>query len=128
GVVLGLPFVFSGIALTLALTRAAVPASIAHGGDLIRGALRCGLAIPVLEVLDAPSAALFAAAIAAAAALCLAHAARRRSIWPLLATIALLGLCAGNASAKHPPLHPAWVKGLHDDLKLYLYTRWNTYS
>jgi hypothetical protein len=128
GVVLGLPFVFSGIALTLALTRAGLPASFAYGVDLIGAALGCALVIPVLEVLDAPSAALFAAAIAAAAALCLARAARRRVIWPLLATLALLGLCAGNASAKHPPLHPAWVKGVHDDLKLYLYTRWNTYS
>jgi hypothetical protein len=128
GAALATPFVFTGIALTLALTRAGLSPGVAYGVDLIGAALGCALVIPVLDVIDAPSAALLAAAIAAAAALAFARAARRPLRPPLLALIALLALCAGNASAKYPPLHPAWVKGAHDDLTRYMYTRWNTYS
>ena len=69
GLALALPFVLAGVALTLALTRAGLPASRAYGIDLIGAARGCALVIPVLALLDAPSAALLAAALAAAAAL-----------------------------------------------------------
>src|SRR4051812_44016960 len=56
GSVLALPFVLGGITLTLALTRAGLPASTAYGIDLIGAASGCALVIPLLALFDAPSA------------------------------------------------------------------------
>src|SRR3954468_2056501 len=84
GFALALPFVLAGVALTLALTRAGLPASRAYGIDLLGAASGCALVIPVLARLDAPSAALLAAALAALAAALFAGAAGgklRAPVW-----------------------------------------------
>ena len=65
GGVLALPFLLGGITLTLALTRAKLAPSTAYGVDLTGAASGCALIILVLSVMDAPSAALLSAAIAA---------------------------------------------------------------
>ncbi|HKP62979.1 MAG TPA: hypothetical protein VJV78_39860, partial [Polyangiales bacterium] len=48
GLALALPFVLAGVALTLALTRAGLPAGRAYGIDLLGAASGCALVIPVL--------------------------------------------------------------------------------
>ena len=128
GLELALPFVPAGVALTLALTRAGLPAGRAYGIDLLGAASGCALVIPVLALLDAPSAALLAAALAALAAALFARAAGgklRALVW---VGLGLLGLTLVNASQPFPPLRPAWVKGMHEDVAYFDSIRWNSYS
>lgn len=128
GLALALPFVFAGIALTLALTRAGLPAGRAYGIDLLGAASGCALVIPVLALLDAPSAALFAAALAALAAALFAAAAGVKLRAPLWAAFLLVALTIANANQPFPPLRPVWVKGRHEDVAYYDAMRWNSYS
>jgi spermidine synthase len=128
GCVLAAPFTLGGVTLTLALTRAGLPASFAYGVDLVGAASGCALVIPVLAVLDAPSAAILAGAIAAAGACAFAVAAQQRWLSALIVALGLCVLSFGNARAPIPPLRPAWVKGGLENPGAFMYTRWNTYS
>jgi hypothetical protein len=128
GLALALPFVLAGVALTLALTRAGLPAGRAYGIDLLGAASGCALVIPVLALLDAPSAALLSAALAALAAALFAVAAGGKLRAPVWAGLGLLGLALVNASQPFPPLRPAWVKGKQEDSAYFDSIRWNSYS
>jgi spermidine synthase len=128
GLALALPFVLAGVALTLALTRAGLPAGRAYGIDLLGAATGCALVIPVLALLDAPSAALLAAALAALAAALFAGAGSGKLRAPVWVGLGLLGLTLFNASQPFPPLRPAWVKGRHEDVAYFDSIRWNSYS
>ena len=128
GGVLALPFVLGGVTLTLALTRAGLPAGIAYGVDLIGAACGCALVIPLLSVVDAASAALIAASLASLAALAFALASGTKGHLALFSAFSLLALGAWNASAEQPVLRPAWVKGIWEDPSQFLFTGWNSYS
>jgi len=134
GGAMAIPFALGGVTLTLALTRAQLPASTAYGVDLLGAALGCALVIPILDRFDAPSAVLLAAAIGALAAVCfeLARPPGQGSRAQLFGAGALaIALIAGglaNASAAYSPLRPAWVKGLPEDPEQFEYVGWNTYS
>lgn len=109
---LAIPFCFAGVVLTLALTRSGLPAAYAYGVDLVGAACGCALVIALLELVDAPSAVLLAAGIAAASASCFALAAGNRRVMIRASVCGLALACLGfaNASADEPPLRPAWVK------------------
>lgn len=128
GLALALPFALAGIALTLALTRAGLPPGLAYGVDLLGAASGCALVIPLLALLDAPSAALLAAALAALAAGLFAGAVQGKLRTPVCVGLALLGLTLINASQPFPPLRPAWVKGMHEDIAFFDSMRWNSHS
>lgn len=129
GGALAVPFALAGITLTLALTRAGLPAGTVYGIDLIGAASGCALVIPVLDLVDAPSAALLAASIGAAAAGAFGLAAAGR--FPMVAgaaTVLLAALAAANASVTPHPLRPAHSKGVDQDPNLFAYVGWNTFS
>lgn len=132
GGALAVPFALGGIALTLALTRAGLPASTAYGVDLVGAAVGCALVIPLLDRFDAPSAALVASAVAALGALCFVLADRsaadrnRRAIGAGALAVALVAL--GFANASSGALRPAWVKGMPEDPEAFEFVGWNTYS
>jgi hypothetical protein len=133
GIALGIPFTLSGIVLTLALTRAGLPAGRVYGVDLVGAAAGCVLVIPVLQVVDAPSGVLIAAAGAAVAAALFAAArsdGRARSdariSWGLAAGLLFAG--AANASMDSPVLRPHYVKGAAESQASYEFSGWNTYS
>jgi MFS family permease len=146
GGILAIPFGLGGIALTLALTRAKLPASIAYGVDLVGAAMGCALVIPLLDRVDAPSAAVMTSAIAALAGACfsLAHADGRkpwrRMIGPVLLAVALIWLGSENRMSwdhvrnhkqskdEASPLRPAWVKGGREKPGSFCFIGWNTYS
>lgn len=128
GGLLALPFMLGGVTLTLALTRAGLPASVAYGVDLIGAASGCAMIIAVLSRIDAPSAALFSAALAALASFAFSLATGQRARLALVACLALGALCFANANAAQPPLRPAWVKGLREDPRAFDFVRWNSYS
>jgi hypothetical protein len=128
GAALSLPFVLAGTTLTLALTRAGLPAGIAYGVDLIGAASGCMVMLPILARIDAPSAALLASTIAALAATAFAFANRSGRLLPCASALVLVLLAAANAGATYPPFRPAWVKGVREVPEWFSYLGWNTYS
>lgn len=128
GVALAIPFAAAGVVLTLALTRAGLPAQIAYGVDLCGAALGCVLVIPLLDLVDAPSAVLLTGSLAGIASLCFSLATRTptRSSWIAVAVLILMGVA--NANLDPSPLRPQWVKGEREDIALYDYVSWNTFS
>lgn len=132
GGALAIPFALGGVALTLALTRAGLPASIAYGVDLCGAAIGCALVIPLLDAFDAASAALLSASVAAGGALCFGLArgpgGRRQVTQGAIAMLVLVALGLANARAEVAPLRPAWVKAEREDPAKFEWIGWNTYS
>lgn len=128
GAALSLPFILAGIALALALTRAGLAANVAYGVDLVGAALGCIAILPLLNAVDAPSAALVAAAVGGVGACAFYAAAGRTFRTPAACTIVLLLAAILNATADVPPLRPSWVKGVRETPSQYSFVRWNTYS
>ena len=128
GGILAVPFILGGITITLALTRTGLPPGLVYGVDLCGAASGCLLVIPLLDAVDAPSAAVLCGAVAALAAVAFSMGAGRKALVPLLLAIALVGLGVGNAAVDPHPLRPAWVKGKREDHDRFEYVKWNTYS
>jgi hypothetical protein len=132
GGALAIPFALGGVTLTLALTRAGLPASIAYGVDLCGAAIGCALVIPLLDALDAASASLIAAAVAGGGGLCFGlargAAGRGQVIRGAMLSLLLVGLGFANANADTAPLRPAWVKAQLEDPEKFEWIGWNTYS
>lgn len=133
GGALAVPFTLSGIALTLALTRAGLPPGLVYGVDLLGAAVGCVLVIVLLDIVDAPSGVLIAAATAAASASLFAAArpdgagTKTRNRSAIVAALLLLGGIA-NARSDDPWLRPTWVKGEKELASMYEFSGWNTYS
>jgi hypothetical protein len=134
GGLMAVPFALGGITLTLALTRAKLPASLAYGVDLVGAAAGCALVIPLLDRLDAPSAVLVSAGVGAIGACCFALAARgptgsaRPAVRAAIGAIVLGALGVANNSSELPPLRPSFVKGSFEKTDLWELIVWNTYS
>lgn len=130
--VISIPFVFSGVAVCLALTRFPAQIGRLYGADLAGAALGCVLLLGVLRLTDAPTAVFAVATCAALAAWCFARAeTRARS----LATASLaLALVLGIATAwlthrvreGSPALRLLFVKGERN--AAVLYEKWNSFS
>lgn len=109
------PYVFAGMAISLALTRSPWPAPLVYGVDLIGAATGCLGVLVLLDFLDAISAVIIVAAIGALAATCFAraHRAQPRSARPKTATADALP-DEGQAPAPHWTRllilrRPAWL-------------------
>jgi hypothetical protein len=72
-VALSVPFFFSGIVVSLALTRSPYPIGIVYGADLLGAALGCLFALVLLNLVSGPSAVLWTAVLIAAAGFFFAH-------------------------------------------------------
>jgi hypothetical protein len=123
--IITVPFVFSGIAICLALTRSGGPVGSIYAADLAGAALGCVATVGVLKVADAPVAVLAVGALAGAGATLLAaRAARPRVV--LLALLAT-GVALAGFATRPSWLRPVWVKGA-TETRPTLYERWNSYS
>jgi hypothetical protein len=132
-----LPYVFAGIALSLALTRSPFPVGQVYGVDLLGSAFGCAAVVGVLNVLDGPTAILFAGAIAACASSAFALAAteperillKKRGWWrrPLPAVLILVALIPFNMLF---PLgiKPIIVKETFERGFRTRFEKWNSYS
>jgi len=120
------PFTFSGIVVSVALTRFPGQVNRLYAADLIGAAVGCTAVILALDFLDAPSAVVAVGGAAAMGALLFALEARSCSLGVMAAALAvgLLGLAVGNAH--HPVLRLRWVKGAR--ALPYVYERWNAFS
>lgn len=136
------PYVFLGMAVSLALTRSPWPVGLVYGVDLTGAATGCLIVLVLLEWADGVSALFAIAAIAAAGAACFAAAAHasgevaRRTNWitnlgsqrrTIILTIALAALAIGNAVSQPHGLALLMSKS-HLELSPPFYIRWNTFS
>lgn len=125
---LGLPFFFSGVAVTLALTRTRGPIGRLYAWDLAGAAAGCLSVIPLLVRTNLSSAVFVAGAAAALGTWCFARASGRRSRMAVIAAVVLAAGGAINARANaFPVLYPKnqtlWLTA--DDAAM---TAWTTHA
>ena len=132
------PFVFAGMAISLALTRSRWPIGLVYGVDLVGAASGCLLALALMSWVDGVSALFAVGAVAAAASACFRAAWRStratdasRPVWlvgrPGLLALLLAVLATGNAAMQPGGLAPLLVKnGL--ELGLPAAQEWNSFS
>jgi hypothetical protein len=136
------PYIFAGMAISLALTRSPWPVGIVYGVDLVGAATGCLLVLGLLTWMDGVSALFAVAAIGAAAAACFRAAWRESSDiafselaarrWfvlrhPVLLALLLAAMAGFNASIQPRGIAPMLVK---DQLETALPAaqQWNSFS
>lgn len=129
--VVAVPFVLSGVCISLALTKFPKHVSTLYASDLAGAAVGCVLLIGLLAVTDGLSAVLFVAAIAGlGAALFAAHADAKRLVVTCLAGCLFIGGVASintaMATLGEPPLRLMWLKGRQAQAPLW--ETWNHFS
>jgi hypothetical protein len=127
-VLLGVPFFFSGVSVTVALTRMHAPVGRLYAWDLAGAAAGCLSVIPLLVHTNLTSAMFVAAAAAAVAAWCFARLAGTRGRSALALAVVLAGLAAWNARANaflvlYPKNQGLWLTA--DDAAM---TAWTTHA
>jgi hypothetical protein len=66
---MAVPYVFSGVVVSLALTRSRFPTGQVYGADLLGAALGCVAVVAILSVLDGPTTVIVAGAISGLSAI-----------------------------------------------------------
>jgi hypothetical protein len=126
-----LPFFFIGLVCACVFARETDRISVLYGADLMGGAAACLAVVPLLNLIGAPNALLFAGA-ALAAACVLWSTVEQAAPTPLvrrlgfLATGVLLIVIAANYSGRL--MDVVFTKGARRDPKSILFSRWNAIS
>ena len=135
---LSVPFVMSGIVVSLALTRFPRQVGSLYAADLTGAALGCLVVGPMLRLTDAPTAVIATAGVAAVAAVMFATdrgvvtltavSPRLRHGGVTLAVILIAAAGANGVAARHNGgwLRLMWVKGQYEGRPLV--ERWNSFS
>jgi hypothetical protein len=129
--VIAVPFVISGILVTLVLTRFSRDVARLYAYDLVGAALGCVLLVWLLEVTDGPTAVLAICALAALGALAFAAEAASKRLTSVSAAVAVMLFVAAAAHTAlvwrgFPLLRILYVKAGFEARPLY--ERWNSYS
>ena len=130
-VVVAIPFVFSGVCVTLTLTRFPRQLPTLYGVDLLGAAIGCGLVILALDATDGPTTVVATALIACSAAAVFFTATRRVGLraGSLVAVAVLAAFVAANSLRileQASLLRVEWVKGAHEPRPLF--EKWNSFS
>lgn len=130
-VIISIPFVFSGIVVSLALTRFPERVNRLYAADLVGGAIGCVALVVILNLFDGPSAIIVVAALAAVGAACFAGNAGRRGlvVAALIAAVAFGGFAVFNRYLEgrgEAPLKVVWTKEIKDPPNIY--EKWNSFS
>lgn len=130
-VVLSLPFVASGVAVTVALTRFPGQIGRLYAVDLIGAGLGCLVVAVALSWIDAPTLVIDVSALASAGAVFAlvgtpARGLRRLSLAATLVLVALSVASNVMAIRQTPLIRPVWVKGHLQPTPLY--EKWNAFS
>jgi hypothetical protein len=134
---IAIPFYFSGIVVSLALTRSPFPIGRVYGMDLLGAASGCLGALALLNITDGPSAIFWIATIAAVGAVFFGDSAgvapsprpwldaifKQRAM--LMAILALLAVLNGQTYYGFQPLV---AKGQFEDGNSHILRQWNTFS
>lgn len=126
-----IPFVFSGIVVTLALTKFPQQISKLYAADLVGAAAGTMLLIMVLELTDGPTAVIVVGLLASLSAVLFAVEANARGLLRAGAVLSVgLGLFAvGNSLMLRDQaslIRLLWVKGGYEQPALY--EKWNSFS
>jgi spermidine synthase len=123
--VTAVPFFLTGLLFSVLFARSTGEISVLYGADLTGGALACLAVVPLLNLIGAPNALLFASlAMALAAAV---WGQTRRSRAPGLAlALAFAVLIAGNFSGKW--IDVVYAKGMFRDPQWVEFAKWNAIS
>jgi len=141
-VVLASPYVFAGMAVSLALTRSPWPVPLVYGVDLAGGAVGCLAVLLVLTLVDAVSALFLIAALAASAGALFKlakagapNAAALRTVGaaalfkrPWILAAALLGVAVANASIQPWGIRLSVVKDAIESIDTDTQFFWNSFS
>ncbi|MBI3940490.1 MAG: hypothetical protein HY315_06615 [Acidobacteria bacterium] len=124
--VIGVPFIFAGIVVCVALTRFPGHTGSLYAADLAGSAAGCMLAIPILDHIPAPAAVIVNAGIAALGAFFFAvHGSGRTRRTALAASVLLVAIAAVNPWTRLVDLR--WIKGDRYQGES-LYEKWNALS
>ena len=138
-VAMAVPYVFSGVVVSLALTRSPFPIGQVYGADLLGAASGCVAVVFLLNLVDGPTGVIAAGAVAALAAVAFARsndakpAGTGRPPWfrrPAFAVTALTVLAVMNALSP-VSFRPIMVKDVPEGpggLSRSIYEKWNSYS
>jgi hypothetical protein len=136
-IVMAVPYVFSGIVVSLALTRSSFPTGQVYGVDLMGAAVGCLGVILFLNILDAPSAVILLGAMVGVSAISFSASTsvedrpkiQATPLWrrPVPVTIALAAFALFNAIFPFG-VRPILVKDTLESSNLGIYEKWNTYS
>ena len=136
-VAMGMPYVFSGVVVSLALTRSPFPTGQVYGIDLMGAALGCMGVVFILNVLDGPTTVIVTGVVCGVSAMAFASSAdaadrqevRSRSWWrrPGPITLALAIFAVLNSLAPIG-VRPVLVKNSLELSGLNTYEKWNSYS
>ena len=135
---LSAPFFFSGVVISLALTRSPFRIGRVYGVDLVGAATGCLVALLLLNSTDGPSAVLWVAALVATAGLAFSgsrigkkpepkpplHSVLRHPYW-IVAVLVVAALI--NPHTDHG-FQPVAVKGKFEFPGTHLFKRWNSFS
>ncbi|HXW07238.1 MAG TPA: hypothetical protein VD833_18525 [Vicinamibacterales bacterium] len=126
---LTVPFVVSGVVVTVALTRTRAPIGLLYGADLIGAAAGCVAIIWLLELTDITSTAFAAGALAALGGVCFAWHAGTRGGSAAVVALGLAAAAALNATAERPLgiIYPK-SRSLWMDEGAIEYSEWNAHS
>jgi spermidine synthase len=135
---LTIPFFFSGVVLSLALTRSPFPVGRVYGVDLLGAAAGCLGALLLLNLTDGPSAVLWVAALVAGGGLAFSRSGIGKAPDekpPLQACVryrywifAVLVVCALINPHMDHGLQPLAVKGKFEFPGSHLLRKWNSFS
>jgi SAM-dependent methyltransferase len=136
---LALPFFFSGVTISLALTRSPFPVGRVYGIDMAGAAAGCLGGLVLLNATNGPAAVLWISVVAVVAARLFAAAGigqQPPTPWPLApalqrrdALLALLALLALANSITDHGLSPLYVKGKIEALQARpIFQAWNSFS
>ena len=123
-----LPFYFSGIVITLVLTKCSLPVGKLYAFDLVGASLGCLFVLWGLELLDAPSLVILCSSIGVLASLSFATDSSRgfRIFKICLLSLFLVGALINSLSPIS--IGPLYTKGRATPPGSYLIERWNSFS
>jgi hypothetical protein len=137
------PYVFSGVVVSLALTRSPFPTGLVYGVDLLGAALGCVAVIGLLNVVDGPTSIVLSGAISGLSAMAFTASAssedqkrlKSRAWWqrpaPIVITLIAFALLNSLAPVGMHPMRPILVKSNIEGAEgadSAAYERWNSYS
>ncbi|MBL8857630.1 MAG: hypothetical protein JNL28_03875 [Planctomycetes bacterium] len=127
-VALAIPFFFSGVIVTIALTRAKAPVGLAYSVDLIGAALGTLLVIPLFWWSNLTTAVFACSALAALSACFFARfAGGKGRVFPILLTLFLASCAVWNANSAKP-ITLWYVKDRFVGLEHIVSEEWNVHS
>src|SRR5215831_6303027 len=137
------PYVFSGVVVSLALTRSPFATGLVYGVDLLGAALGCVAVIGLLNVVDGPTSIVLSGAISGLSAMAFAASSgsedqkrlKSQAWWqrpaPVVITLIAFALLNSLAPVGMHPMRPILVKSNIEGAEgadNAAYERWNSYS